>query len=66
LIAETFTDMKITKITIIPSDTETDREQLEKLRYELKRKFIGQVYFETSGETVAEWIIEKEMKNTKK
>jgi hypothetical protein len=58
--------MKITKITIIPSDTETDREQLEKLRYELKRKFIGQVYFETSGETVAEWIIEKEMKNTKK
>jgi hypothetical protein len=24
------------------------------------------VYFETSGETVAEWIIEKEMKNTKK
>jgi hypothetical protein len=66
LIAETFTDMKITKITIIPSDTETDREQLEKLRYELKRKFIGQVYFETSGETVSEFIIEKEMKNTKK
>jgi hypothetical protein len=66
LIAETFTDMKITKITIIPSDTETDREQLEKLRYELKRKFIGQVYFETSGETVADCIIEKEMKNTKK
>jgi hypothetical protein len=58
--------MKITKITIIPSDTETDREQLEKLRYELKRKFIGQVYFETSGETVADCIIEKEMKNTKK
>jgi hypothetical protein len=58
--------MKITKITIIPSDTETDREQLEKLRSELKRQFIGQVYFETSGETVAEWIIEKEMKNTKK
>lgn len=66
MIAETFTDMKITKITIIPSDTETDREQLEKLRSKLKRQFIGQVYFETSGETVAEWIIEKEMKNTKK
>lgn len=66
MIAETFTDMKITKITIIPSDTETDREQLEKLRSELKRQFIGQVYFETSGETAAEWIIEKEMKNTKK
>ena len=65
MIAETFTDMKITKITIIPSDTETDREQLEKLRSELKRQFIGQVYFETSGETVADCIIEKEKRETK-
>jgi hypothetical protein len=32
----------------------------------LKDQFKAKIYFETSGETVADCIIEKEMKNTKK
>ena len=57
--------MKITKITIIPRDCDTDRNQLEEVRKKLKTQFAGEVYFETSGETVAENIIEKELKPAK-
>ena len=57
--------MKITKITIIPNHCDTDRRQLEEVRKKLKIQFAGEVYFETSGETVAENIIEKELKPAK-
>lgn len=57
--------MKIMKITIIPRDCDTDRRQLEEVRKKLKIQFAGEVYFETSGETVAENIIEKELKPAK-
>ena len=58
--------MKITKITIIPRDCDTDRRQLEEVRKKLKIQFAGEVYFETSGETVSDVIIEKELKPVKK
>ena len=58
--------MKITKITIIPRDCDTDRRQLEEVRKKLKIQFTGEVYFETSGETVSDVIIEKELKPVKK
>ena len=58
--------MKITKITIIPRDCDTDRRQLEQVRKKLKIQFTGEVYFETSGETVSDVIIEKELKPVKK
>ena len=58
--------MKITKITIIPNHCDTDRRQLEEVRKKLKIQFAGEVYFETSGETVSDVIIEKELKPVKK
>ena len=59
--------MEIIKITIIPKDHHINgRFELEEIRLKLENMFNGKIYFETSGETVAEWIIEKEMKNTKK
>jgi hypothetical protein len=58
--------MKITKITIVPENFEVEKKDIEVLRMGLKDQFKAKIYFETSGETVAEWIIEKEMKNIKK
>ena len=58
--------MKITKITIIPRDCDTDRNQLEQLRLRLETEFSAKIYFETSGETVSDVIIEKELKPVKK
>lgn len=49
----------------MPENYETDREQLEQTRTDLVDKFTGKVYFETSGETIADVIIEKEMKKPK-
>ena len=59
--------MEIIKITIIPKDHHINgRPELEEIRLKLENMFNGKIYFETSGETVADCIIEKEMKNTKK
>jgi len=58
--------MKITKITIIPQNRDCERKDIEKIRALLVRHFTGNVYFETSGETIADCIIEKEMKGVKK
>ena len=59
--------MQIDKVTIIPKDEHINgRPELEEIRLKLENMFNGKIYFETSGETVAEWIIEKEMKNIKK
>jgi Mor family transcriptional regulator len=55
--------MKITKITIIPQNMDCERKDIEHIRKELIKKFTGKVYFETSGETIADCIIEKELKN---
>lgn len=58
--------MNIEKITIIPDTLEIERCDIEDLRRSLVNQLSGKVYFETSGETVADCIIEKEMKNTQK
>ena len=58
--------MKITKITIIPESRECERKDVERIRTLLVRHFTGKVYFETSGEIVADCIIEKELKQVKK
>lgn len=54
--------MKIEKITIIPETLEIERCDIEDLRRSLIKQLSGKVYFETSGETVADFIIEKELK----
>ena len=59
--------MEITKITIIPKDHHiNDRLELEEIRMQLEQRFNGKIYFETSGETVADCVIEKELKEVKK
>ena len=59
--------MEITKITIIPKDHHINgRVELEETRLKLKNMFNGKIYFETSGETVADCVIEKELKEVKK
>ena len=58
--------MKIEKITIIPDTLEIERCDIEDLRRSLIKQLSGKVYFETSGETVADFIIEKELKNKMK
>ena len=57
--------MKISKITIIPDEREITRQEIEPLRSELIKKFTGKVYFETTGEVVADCVIEKELKEIK-
>lgn len=55
--------MEIIKITIIPKDEHINgRPELEEIRLKLENMFNAKIYFETSGETVADVIIEKEMK----
>ena len=59
--------MEITKITIIPKDHHINgRIELEEIRMQLEQRFNGKIYFETSGETVADFVIEKELKEVKK
>ena len=57
--------MKITKITIIPETLEIERNDIENLRMSLINQLSGRVYFETTGEVVADCIIEKELKEFK-
>jgi len=55
--------MEITKITIIPKDHHINgRSELEEIRLKLENMFNGKIYFETSGETIADCVIEKELK----
>ena len=57
--------MKITKITIIPETLEIERNDIENLRMSLINQLSGRVYFETTGEVVADCVIEKELKEIK-
>lgn len=58
--------MEINKITIITKDHHINgRFELEEIRLKLENMFCGKIYFETSGETVADCIIEKEKRETK-
>lgn len=55
--------MQIDKITIIPKDHHINgRSELEEIRMQLDQRFNAKIYFETSGETVADVIFEKELK----
>jgi len=55
--------MEITKITIVPKNYHIDgRSELEEIRMQLEQRFNAKIYFETSGETVADVIFEKELK----
>lgn len=58
--------MEITKITIIPKGQHVDRKELEDLRATLEIRFNAKIYFETQGETIADVIIEKELKQVVK
>jgi len=59
--------MQITKITIVPKNYHIDgRSELEEIRMQLEQRFNAKIYFETSGETVADVIIEKELKQVAK
>lgn len=59
--------MQITKITIVPKNQQINgRIELEEIRMQLEQRFNGKIYFETSGETVADCVIEKELKEVKK
>jgi len=55
--------MQIDKITIVPQDQQINgRSELEEIRMQLEQRFNAKIYFETSGETVADVIFEKELK----
>jgi len=55
--------MQIDKITITPKDHHINgRSELEEIRLKLENMFNGKIYFETSGETIADCVIEKELK----
>ena len=59
--------MQIDKITIVMKDHHINgRIELEETRLKLENMFNGKIYFETSGETVADCVIEKELKEVKK
>jgi hypothetical protein len=58
--------MEIQKITIVPASLEVDKSEIEPMRQKLIKDYSGKVYFETTGEVVADCVIEKELKQVKK